>query len=86
MLIRQFTPELPVTDCPRGTTADLEDVVVSVQNQGHCWMGVRLRKPGKYGPEYTVTLRIPDYAFQKTLLGIIKKKGMTLGDIGEIDV
>jgi hypothetical protein len=86
MLIRHFTPELHVTDCPTGTHADLEDVVVSVQNQGECRMAVRLRKSGKYAPEYTITLRIPEYAFQKTLLAIIRKNGMTLGEIGELDV
>jgi hypothetical protein len=61
-------------------------VVVSVENKGDCMMGVRLRKSGKYGPQYTITLRIPEYAFQKTLLAIMRKEGMTLQEIGEIDV
>jgi hypothetical protein len=86
MLIRHFTPELQLTDCPKGTTADPKDLVVSVQNLGHCWMAVRLRKPAQYGPEYTITLRIPEYAFQATLLTIIRENDMTLREIGEIDV
>ena len=86
MLISQFTPELLVSDSPSGVKIDLHDVVVSVENKGDCMMGVRLRKSGKYGPQYTITLRIPEYAFQKTLLAIMRKEGMTLQEIGEIDV
>jgi hypothetical protein len=86
MLISQFTPELLVSDSPPGVKIDLHDVVVSVENKGDCMMGVRLRKSGKYGPQYTITLRIPEYAFQKTLLAIMRKEGMTLQEIGEIDV
>jgi hypothetical protein len=86
MLISQFTPEIPVTDGPPGTKIDLQDVVVSVENKGNCLLGVRLRKSGKYGAQYTVTLRIPEYAFQKTLFAIMRREGITLGEIGEIDV
>ena len=40
-------------------------------------MGVKLRKTGKWTPEYTVTLRIPEYAFHKTL---------PENEIGEVDI
>jgi hypothetical protein len=64
----------------------LRDVVVSVQNQGDGMLVVRLRKPGKYGPEYNVALRIPESVFQKTLFSIIRKAGITLGEVGEITI
>jgi len=86
MLICDFTPELPVTDAPPDTKVDMTDVVVSLENKDNGMLGVRLRKGGKYGQEYTVTLRIPEDAFQKTLLTIIRKEGMTLREIGEIDI
>jgi len=86
MLIRDFNPDLPVIDAPAGTKVDLKDVVVSVQNKGDNMLGIRLRKGGKYGREYTVTLRLPADVLQKTLFTILRKEGMTLGEIGEIDI
>ena len=47
MLIRQFTPELPVTDGSPDSKVDAREVVVRLVNQGNGRIGVRLRKSGK---------------------------------------
>jgi hypothetical protein len=72
MLIRDLPPDLAVIDEPASTKIDSEDVVVSVHNIDGCMIGVRLRKRGIHGSEYTVTLRIPEDALQQTILAVIR--------------
>lgn len=86
MQIRYFTPKLLVIEGPPDVKIDMEDTVLSVENKGDCWMGVRLRKFGQYGQEYTIALRIPPRAFQQTVFTIMRREGMALGEIGDIDI
>ena len=88
MLLKELHPAWPpaVTDPPNTVKPDPRDVVASVENKGNGKLTVRLRKPGNYGQEYRVTLTLPENALQKTLLTIVRKIGMTLGEVGEIHI
>ena len=65
--------------------AELEDLVVAVENRhpkGE--LGLVLRK--RFGPEYTVALSIPASLQEKILFSIIRKKNITLREVGELDI
>jgi hypothetical protein len=83
-LSRAWPPE-PLDDREH-VTADPQDVVVSAKNEGKNKLSVRLRKPGKYGVEYNVMLRLPENVFQKTLFSIMRERGITLAEVGEITI
>jgi len=63
---------------------DLGDVVVSVQNIMSHLLGVRLRN--RRGVLYTVMLTIPENVLQTTLFSIMRKKDMTLREVGNLEI
>ena len=67
--------------------ADLGDAVVSVQNKSTSngqLLGVRLRN--RRGVLYTVMLSIPENVFQMVLFSIMRKKDMTLREVGNLEI
>jgi hypothetical protein len=64
--------------------ADLSDVIVKVVNYCPGELRLRLRR-SKYC-EYTVMLPVPQSAQQKIILDIVRKKDMTLRELGEIRI
>ena len=88
MLLKELPAAWPptVSDPSGPVKPDLGDVVISVQNNGGGMLVVTLRKPGKYGQEYNVALPVPESVFQKTLFSIVRKAGITLGEVGEITI
>jgi hypothetical protein len=88
MLLKELHPAWPPTvhDLPNAVKPDPRDVVASVENKSNGKLVVRLRKFGNRGQEYCVTLTVPENVLQKTLLTIIRKRGMTLGEVGEIPI
>lgn len=88
MLLKELHPAWPpaVNDRQNTVKPDPQDVVASVQNKGNGKLVVRLRKPGGFGQEYLVTLTVPENVIQRTIFSIVRKRGMTLGEIGEIPI
>jgi hypothetical protein len=88
MLLKELHPAWPpaVNNPQNSVKPEPRDVVAGVENKGNGKLVVRLRKPGKYGQEYLVTLTVPENVLQKTLFSIVRKRGMTLGEIGEIPI
>jgi hypothetical protein len=88
MRLKELSPRWPpaIFDERSHVKADLQDVVTSVQNKGDGTIEVMLRKPSTYGVEYAVTLNVPADVFQQTLLSIVRRAGITLGEVGEIKV
>jgi hypothetical protein len=64
--------------------ADLGDVIVKVVN--YCPGELRLRLRHSKYCEYTVMLPVPHSAQQKIILDIVRKKDMTLRELGEIRI
>ena len=67
--------------------ADLGDIVVSVQNKSTSnshLLGMRLRN--RRGALYTVMLNIPENIFQMTLFLIMRKKDITLREVGNLEI
>ena len=67
--------------------ADLGDIVVSVQNKSTSnshLLGIRLRN--RRGALYTVMLSIPENIFQMTLFLIMRKKDITLREVGNLEI
>jgi len=88
MLLKELHPAWPpaINQPQKTVKPDPRDIVASVENQGNGKLVVRLRKPGNHGQEYLVTLTVPENVVQKTLLSIVRKKSMTLGEVGEIPI
>ena len=89
MLIRQCAPTWPpVVSHSEGEviTPNLTDVVVSVENKGGGKLIVNLRRDQMHDPQYGVTLTIPENMVQQAILSIVRKRGATLLDIGDIKI
>jgi hypothetical protein len=90
MLLKEMLPTWPpVVTTEAGKivdNADLGDVVVSVQNKSTSnshLLGVQLRN--RRGALYTVMLSIPENVFQMTLFSIMRRKDMTLREVGNLE-
>ena len=90
MLIKELDPTWPpivgIDTIGAFAKADPADVVVSVGNGGSNNLIVNLRKENGYGKQYRVTLDIPENKLQQSLLSIIRNRGTTLLEIGEIKI
>ena len=87
MLIKELSPLwLPTIDslANGGGRTSLNDTVVSVQNKNGRTLVLTLRTAS--AAEYAVTLNIPEEVFQRTIFSIITKRGITLREVGEIDL
>ena len=88
MLLEELQPAWPPTghEPPNTVKPDPRDAVASVENKGNSKRPVRLRKLGPHGQECVVTLTVPENVSQRTLFLIVRKTGMTLGEVGEIPI
>jgi len=66
--------------------AGLEDVVLSVERCAtpKTQLGLRLRS--KYGREYTAVVTIPASFQERILLSIVRRKHITLREVGELSI
>jgi len=67
-------------------TADLEDIVLSVEKCGNPKSQLRLTLRRKHGRDYTVTLPVPASVQEQILLSIVRKENMTLREVGELSI
>ena len=65
--------------------AELDDVVIKVQNRVPGELGIWLR-PIQYGSEYTGVLSVPTCFQQQIIFDIFRKKNMSLREIGELEL
>lgn len=89
MLFKELSrswPPLVRTDSTNIVKADLKDIIVSAQNRGGGKLALRLRKPGRYGAEYEITLRLPEDVLQRTIFAVMRKRDMTLREVGELTI
>ena len=88
MLRKELHPAWPpaINQPPKDIKPDPRDIVASVENQGNGKLVVRLLKPGNDGQEYRATLTVPENVLQRSSLSIVRKTGMTLGEVGEITI
>lgn len=94
MLLKEYSPRWPpsitISDAdlaPKATIppkADPGDVVLEVQNISPGELEIRLRR-AKYA-DYTVLLRVPPSLQQKIIFDIVRKKNMTLREVGELPI
>jgi hypothetical protein len=85
MLIRQLTPSWPpAVTVGTGDAANLDDTVVDAQKQAEGRLVLLLHKDD--GSVYGLLLVLPDDVLDKAVLAITKRKGITLRDVGELDL
>ena len=94
MLLKEYSaswpPSITVSDAelaPQAAmppNAELGDVVLKVRNRSPGELEIRLRG-AKYS-EYAVVLRVPPYLQQKIIFDIVRKKNMTLREVGELPI
>jgi hypothetical protein len=90
MLLKQYgrswPPNITIATADVPPPAGMEDVVLSVErcstpkNQ----LGLTLRN--RSGKEYTTVLPVPASLQEKILLTIVRKKNITLREIGELPI
>jgi hypothetical protein len=86
MIVKDLTPSWPPA-VTVGTEHGVEtvDVVVSAQRYSdQKRLAVTLRK--KIGAEYTVIISIPENFLDKGIAAITQKRGITLGEVGELEI
>jgi hypothetical protein len=64
--------------------AGLEDVVLSVERCAIPQTELRLRLRSQYGREYTAVVTVPASFQERILLSIVRKKDITLREVGEL--
>lgn len=80
MLISQLTPSWPpAITVGTGKPASLEDTVIGAQ------LVLMLHNKGT-GSVYGLVLVVPDDLLDKALLAITERKGITLREVGELDI
>jgi hypothetical protein len=84
MLIRQVTPSWPPAVRVGTGAASLEDTVVGAKKQSEGHVVLMLQKGA--GSVYGLLLVLPDILLDKALLGITERKGLTLREVGELDI
>ena len=67
-------------------TADLEDIVLSVEKCSNPKGQLGLRLRNKRGREYTVALPVPASLQEQILLSIVRKDNITLREVGELPI
>jgi hypothetical protein len=90
MLLKQYgrswPPNITIATADVPPRADMEDVVLSVErcsapkNQ----LGLTLRN--RSGKEYTTVLSVPATLQERILLSIVRKKNITLREMGELPI
>jgi hypothetical protein len=85
MLIRQLTPSWPpAVTVGTGEAANLDDTVVGAQKQSDARLVLMLQKGA--GSAYGLLLLLPEQLVDKALATITDKKGITLREVGELDI
>ena len=85
MLIRKLTPSWPpAVTVGSGEPANLEDTIVGAQKQSEGHLVLMLHKGA--GSVYGLLLVLPDHLLDKALLAITERKGITLREVGELDI
>jgi hypothetical protein len=85
MVIRRLTPSWPpAVTVGTGEAANLDDAVVGAQKQSEGRLVLMLHKGG--GSEYGLLLVLPDDLLDKALRAITERKGITLREVGELDI
>jgi hypothetical protein len=85
MLIRQLTPSWPpAVTVGTGEAANLDDTVVGAQKQSDARLVLMLQKGA--GSAYGLLLLLPEQLVDKALAAITDKKGITLREVGELDI
>jgi hypothetical protein len=87
MRLKEYDPTWPPSVMIGGQirpTADMEDIVLSAENCANPKGQLRLMLGKKYGRKYTVVLPVPASRQEQILLSIMRKKNMTLREVGEL--
>ena len=85
MLIRQLTPSWPpAVTVGTGEAANLDDAVVGAEKPSEKHLVLMLRKTT--GSVCALLLVLPDNLLDKALLAITQRKGLTLREVGELDI
>jgi hypothetical protein len=85
MLIRRLTPSWPpAVTVGTGKSASLDDTVVGAQKQSEGHLVLMLHKGA--GAVYGLLLVLPDNLLDKALAAITARKGITLREVGELDI
>jgi hypothetical protein len=85
VLIRRLTPSWPpAVTVGTGEPANLDDTVVDAKRQSKGHLVLMLRKGA--GSVYGLLLVLPDDLVDKALLAITERKGITLREVGELNI
>jgi hypothetical protein len=85
MVIRKLTPSWPpAVTVGTGEAANLDDTVVGAQKQSEGRLVLMLQKGAR--SVYGLLLVLPEQLVDKALAAITARKGITLREIGELDI
>jgi hypothetical protein len=85
MLIRQLTPSWPpAVTVGTGKALSLDDTVVGAQKRSDGHLVLMLHRGS--GSVYGLLLVLPDHLLDKALAAITARKGITLREVGELDI
>jgi hypothetical protein len=92
MLLKEYgatwPPNITIVDASANPDippkADLADEVLNVKNHRPGELEIRLRRSPYEA--YTVLLRVPASMQQRVIFDIVRKKNMTLRDVGELAI
>jgi hypothetical protein len=85
MLIRQLTPSWPpAVTVGTGQAANLDDKIVDAKKQSEDHLVLMLHRDT--GSVYGLLLVLPGQLVDKALAAITAKKGITLREVGELDI
>jgi hypothetical protein len=85
MVIRKLTPSWPpAVTVGTGEVANLDVTVVDAKKQSKGHLVLLLHKGG--GSVYGLLLVLPDDLLDKALRAITERKGITLREVGELDI
>jgi hypothetical protein len=90
MLLKQYgaswPPNITIGTADIPPPAGLDDAVLSVERCGNPKNQLGLRLRSKFGTEYTAVLPVPASLQEKILLSIVRKKDITLREVGELPI
>lgn len=89
MLIKEYSHSWPpsvMTDEHLPPTAELEDIVLSVEKCDNPKGQLGLRMRNERGKEYMAALPVPASLQEQILLSILRKENMTLREVGELPI
>jgi hypothetical protein len=90
MLLKQYGPNWPphitIATGEVAQPAGLEDTVLSVKKCANPKNHLLLNLRSEFGTEYKATVTVPASLQERILISIVRKKDITLREVGELSI